>query len=186
MKIRIIFYFFSFLFLPALSLAQTTQQLTREQETWISKANRHEKNGWLYLHIEGNPEERGFQYGYLLANEIKESIRVISVTWEYQTAMKWSWLVQKAGGIFSKKVDPENLREINGMVKGMKAANISTSQDELVALNGYLELMWYWFPTIKDSLKINSPEIVKLLDTVSKKIFGESSVASIISESIFD
>ena len=161
MKIRIIFYFLSFLFLPALSPAQTTQQLTSEQETWISKANRHEKNGWLYLHIEGNPEERGFQYGYLLANEIKESIRVISVTWEYQTAMKWSWLVQKAGGIFSKKVDPENLREINGMVKGMKAANISTSQDELVALNGYLELMWYWFPTIKDSLKINSPEIVK-------------------------
>jgi hypothetical protein len=160
MKIRIIIYLFSFLFLPALSLAQTTQQLTREQETWISKANRHEKNGWLYLHIEGNPEERGFQYGYLLANEIKESIRVLSVKWEYQSALKWSWLVQKAGEILTKKVDPENLREINGMVKGMKAANISTSQDELVALNGYIELMDNWFQSVKDSLKINSPETV--------------------------
>jgi hypothetical protein len=144
-----------------LSLAQTTQQLTPEQQAWISKANHHEKNGWFYLHIEGIPEERGFQYGYLLANEIKESIRVLSVLWEYQTALKWSWLIQKAGEIFSKKVDPENLEEINGMVKGMKAANISTSQDELVALNGYLELMWYWFPAVKDSMKINSPEIVK-------------------------
>jgi hypothetical protein len=161
MKFRIILYFFSFLFLPALSLAQTTQQLTPEQETWISKANRHEKNGWLYLHIEGNPEERGFQYGYLLANEIKESIRVLSVTWEYQTALKWSWFVQKAGEILTKKVDPENLREINGMVNGMKAANISTSRDELVALNGHVELIYYWFPAVKDSLKINSPETVK-------------------------
>jgi hypothetical protein len=85
------------------SLAQTTQQLTPEQQAWISKANHHEKNGWFYLHIEGNPEERGFQYGYLLANEIKESIRVLSVLWEYQTALKWSWLIQKAGEIFSKK-----------------------------------------------------------------------------------
>jgi Phospholipase B len=161
MKIRLIFCFFSLLFLPVLSLAQTTQQLTREQETWISKANCHEKNGWLYLHIEGSPEERGFQYGYLLANEIKESIRVQSVIWEYQTALKWSWLVQKAGGILSKKVDPENLREIYGMIKGMKAANISTSQDELVAFNGYFELSDYWFPTVKDSLKINSSETVK-------------------------
>ena len=117
--------------------------MTREQEIWISKANQHEKNGWHYLHIEGNPEERGFQYGYLLANEIKESIRVLSVIWEYQSAMNWNWLVQKAGEILSNKVDPENLKEINGMVKGMKAANISTSQDELVALNGYLELLWY-------------------------------------------
>ena len=65
-----------------------------------------------------------------MAIEIKESIRILSVTWEYQNALKWSWIVQKV----SKKVDPENLREINGMVKGMKAANISTSQDELVAL----------------------------------------------------
>jgi hypothetical protein len=117
--------------------SQTKDQLTSEQKTWIAKANRHEKAGWIYLHIEGNPEERGFQYGYLLAKEIKESIRVLSVSWEYQNALKWSWLVQKAGEKLSKKTDPENLREINGMVVGMKAAGISTSQDELVALNGY-------------------------------------------------
>jgi hypothetical protein len=33
--------------------SQANYQLTNEQKTWLSKANRHEKNGWIYLHIEG-------------------------------------------------------------------------------------------------------------------------------------
>jgi hypothetical protein len=62
---------------------------TAEQNSWVSKAHRHEKNGWLYLHIEGTPKERGFQHGYLLANEIEESIRVLSESWKYQSALDW-------------------------------------------------------------------------------------------------
>lgn len=161
MNIKVVIILLSVFICSILVHSQTNNQLTNEQKEWLSKANRYEKNGWIYLHIEGNPEERGFQYGYLLANEIKESIRILSVSWEYQTALKWSWLVQKAGKILSKKVDSENLNEINGMVEGMKAANLSTSQDELVALNGFIELIDYWFPAVKDSLKINSPETVK-------------------------
>ena len=54
-----------------------------------------QKNGWIYLHIEGSPKERGFQHGYFLSKEIKESIRIISEVWKYQTAMKWSWYVDR-------------------------------------------------------------------------------------------
>jgi hypothetical protein len=53
-------------------LSEPSIPLSQEQQTWLSKANRHEKNGLIYLHIEGNPEERGFQHGYLVAREIKE------------------------------------------------------------------------------------------------------------------
>src|ERR1035437_6724192 len=76
-------------------------QPTNEQQSWLSKANRHEKNGWIYIHIEGSPEERGFQHGYLLAKEIKESIRVLSEEWHYESALDWQWLVQKAGNMFT-------------------------------------------------------------------------------------
>ncbi len=131
--------------------------LTALQQSWIAKANRHERNGWIYLHLEGAPEERGFQYGYLLAGEIKEAIRVLSVQWQYKSAMEWKWLVTKAGEILTPKVDSENLAEIDGMAEGMKSGGVETSRDELVALNGYMELMWYWWPAIKDSLKDNSP-----------------------------
>ncbi len=140
------------------SFAQTSIPLTQEQESWLANANRHDKKGWTYLHIEGTPTERGFQHGYLLAKEIKESLRVLKKKWEYQSAMEWSWYVQKAGEILTPRVDSENLAEIDGIVEGMRAAGVSTTRDEIVALNGYMELMGYWWPTIKDSLKLNSPE----------------------------
>jgi hypothetical protein len=137
---------------------QSLDSLTTEQKSCLAKSERHEKSGWIYLHIEGAPKERGFQYGYLLAKEIKEAIRVLGEEWKYQSAMEWSWLVQKATEILTVKVDSENLAEIDGMVDGMNAAGILTTRDELVALNGYMELIWYWWPTVKDSFKTNSPE----------------------------
>ncbi len=140
--------------LPA--LCQSSTLLNPEQQKWLSKANRHEKNGWTYLHIEGSPKERGFQHGYLMSDEIKEAIRVLSIEWNYQTSMDWSWLVQKGSTILTPKVDPENLAEINGIVEGMKIKGIVTSQDELVSLNGYIELMSYWWPSVKDSIHSNS------------------------------
>jgi Phospholipase B len=141
--------------------SQTISQLTSAQKTWISKANRHEKNGWIHLHIEGSPEERGFQHGYLLSREIKESIRILSEVWKYQTAMKWSWFVDRGHDILTPKTDPENLAEIDGMVEGMQAAGVSTSRDEMVSLNGYMELLNYWWPLVKDSIGVNSPDPVK-------------------------
>ena len=149
--------FFILLF-PLILIAQSTDSLTVEQQEWLTKSNRHEKGGWIYLHIEGKPDERGFQHGYLLAKEIKEAIRILGEGWRYQSAMEWPWLVQKAGEILTSKVDSENISEIDGMVNGMKAAGVTTSRDELVALNGYMELIWYWWPTVKDSFKTNSPE----------------------------
>jgi len=138
--------------------AQVDVRLSDVQKAWIARADRHEKNGWVYLHIEGAPSERGFQHGYLLAPEIQEALRVLAAGWKYRSGMEWSWLVGKAGEILTAKVDSENLAELDGMVDGMHARGLSTSRDELVALNGYMELMWYWWPRVKDSLQINSPE----------------------------
>jgi hypothetical protein len=138
--------------------SQDNNSLTKEQKTWLSKANRHEKEGWIYLHIEGTPRERGFQHGYLMSEDIKEAIRIVSTEWHYQTAMEWSWYVKKAGAILTPRVDAENLAEIDGIAEGMKNAGVITTRDELVGLNGYLELMNYWWPTVKDSVHSHSTE----------------------------
>jgi len=161
MKKKAIILLLSVFICSTLVHSQTNDQLTKEQKTWISKANRHEKNGWIYLHIEGTPEERGFQHGYFLSKEIKESIRILSEVWKYQTAMKWSWFVGRGHDILTPKTDPENLAEIDGMVEGMKASGVSTTRDEMVSLNGYMELLWYWWPLVKDSIGVNSPDPVK-------------------------
>src|SRR5665647_3129661 len=142
-------------------LPEPSIPLNKEQQSWLSKANRHEKNGWIYLHIEGSPEERGFQHGYLLSKEIKESIRILSEVWKYQTAMKWSWFVDRGHDILTTKTDPENLTEIDGMVEGMKEAGVSTTRDEIVSLNGLSELFRYLLPMMKDSIRVNVADPVK-------------------------
>jgi hypothetical protein len=152
--ISILYLLVTFSFLSAQT--QTPGNLTQEQKSWIAKAYRFEKNGWIYLHIEGTPEERGFQHGYLLANEIKEAIRCDNVEWNHETSLEWTWLVKKAGEILTPKVDSENIAEIDGIVEGMNAAGDTTSRDEIVALNGFMELDGYWWPSIKDSMNINS------------------------------
>ena len=158
MKKKGIIFIVLVLLCPVLARSQSANTLTAEQKTWLTKANRHEKNGWISLHIEGTPKERGFQHGYLLAKEIKESIRVLSESWHYQTAMEWKWLVQRAGIMFTPKIDNENMAEINGIVEGMKAAGILTTRDEIVAYNGYMELTDYWWPSVKDTISPNSPD----------------------------
>jgi len=138
--------------------AQPAAKLTQEQQAWLARADRHEKAGWIYLHIEGSPEERGFQNGYLMTNDIEESLRMLKVKWEYQSAMSWAYYLKKTGEILTPHVDAEDLAEINGIVEGMDAAGDSTTTDEIVGLNGYMELMDYWWPKVADSLRISSPK----------------------------
>ncbi len=146
------------LFLFSLSyqaMAQSRAKITPEQKAWLAKGYKFEKAGWIYLHIEGTPEERGFQHGYLLAKDIKESLRMLKRKWEYESAMSWSWYLKKAGEILTPKVDPEDLAEMDGIVEGMDAAGDSATQNEIVGLNGYMELMDYWWPQVADSLKMD-------------------------------
>ena len=39
------------------------------------KGYRYNIQGWVYIHIEGEPYERGYQYGYLASNEIIDMIK---------------------------------------------------------------------------------------------------------------
>src|SRR5674536_68685 len=158
MKKKLVLLLLAVLIYSSLAHSQNNFQLTNEQRSWLSKANRHEKNGWTYLHIEGKPEERGFQHGYLLSKEIKEALRMMNVVWQYQTAMEWQWLVQRSAKMFTPNIDAENMEEMEGIVEGMKAAGELTTRDEIIAYNGSTEFMGYWWPLVKDSISPNSPD----------------------------
>lgn len=132
-------------------------RLSTEQQAWVGRAECHEKDGWIYLHIEGAPKERGFQYGFLLAPQIGESLRVRREVWSYQSGMEWTWLVKKSAKMFTPKVDAEDRAEIDGIVEGLAAAGYKTSRDEMVAFNGYFELGGYWWP--KEKKRINDSPV---------------------------
>jgi len=63
---------------PAPVFRQEGAGATGEQERWLAKGYRYDENGWIFLHIEGEPFERGFQRGYLTANEIEEFLRTLA------------------------------------------------------------------------------------------------------------
>ena len=42
----------------------------------------YELNGWKYISIKGNARERGFAYGYLIANDFKKIQKMLEfVSW---------------------------------------------------------------------------------------------------------
>jgi hypothetical protein len=136
----------------------TTGSLSAEQSSWVSHAGRHAKEGWVYLHCEGTPRVRGFQHGYLMAREIRESLRITRGVWEYQSGMEWSWLVARAEPMILPKIDAELLEEIRGIAEGLAAAGVTTSLEEMVTYNAYVELSGYWWPEQKKKLDLHSPE----------------------------
>ncbi|HTL18030.1 MAG TPA: hypothetical protein VL793_12395, partial [Patescibacteria group bacterium] len=133
-----------------LSLAEP---LTKEQQQCVSKGHRFERHGWIYLHVEGEAKERGFQHGYLLAPEIAEGLRVSKVCWQYSSAMNWPWLVERASKMFVPHIDAENLAELQGIADGMTAAGHPATRDDLIAYNGIIELTGYWWPTELKKIK---------------------------------
>ena len=141
------------------SLGTDAPSQTEVQQSWLNKAYRHEKAGWIYVHIEGTPRERGYQYGYLLAKEIEQGIKATRTDWEYESGTKWNWLLKKSAAMFTRKIDQESLAELDGIVEGMDAAGVPSSRDEIIAYNAYLELSWYWWPEQLKKIKEGSAKL---------------------------
>jgi len=129
--------------------------LSDRQQQWLHEAERHERAGWIYLHVEGGPRERGFQHGYLLAKEIAECLRVVRAHWQHDSSMEWSWLVAHTKGFIEPGIDSENRAELQGIVDGMTAAGFPTTYDEIVTYNAELEVEGYWWPLAAKKLTDN-------------------------------
>jgi hypothetical protein len=138
--------------------SNSSPPLTGDQQSCVAKAHRAEKAGWIYIHVEGEAHDRGFQRGYLLAKEIADALHTTRISWEHQTSMEWKWAVSQAGPMFLPKVDPEDLAEIDGMVDGLRAAGYTASRDEMIAYNGYIELSGYWWPAELKKMKESAAE----------------------------
>ena len=126
--------------------------LTVKEKEWLAKAYRVDRNGWIYLHIEGEPFERGFQRGYLTANEIDECLKTTAYMEEFQTAKELDFFAKAAAKLFKGKVSKEYIEEMKGMVAGMERAGKTMTFDQMLFLNGSIDILWYWWPHEKESM----------------------------------
>jgi hypothetical protein len=140
-------------FLATLAAYLGAAPLLPAQQALLARGHRHEKAGWIYVHVEGSPRERGFQQGYLLAREIEGGLRAFRLQWEYKTGADWSYLLEHAAKAMIPRIDAEVMAELDGMAEGLAAAGIRADRVTLTAYNAFSEVLDYWWPYEKDRLK---------------------------------
>jgi len=150
------FLLLAFLLASFLSFA-APQNLTEQEKEWLAKAYRHDKNGWIFLHIEGGPFERGFQRGYLTANEIDEFLKTVAYIQEFETAKELDFFVEAASRVFKNKVSEEYIEEMKGIVTGVEKAGKRVTFEEMLFMNGFIDILWHWWPQKKQSTELYRP-----------------------------
>jgi hypothetical protein len=107
---------------------------------------RFERNGWIYVQLEGAPDRLGFQHGYLLAEEIGDLLRVLKPWLEHTTKKNWDFYRDASAKILWPKIDAEFQTELDGIVAGAAARGVKADRWDIVALNALEELPYYYVP----------------------------------------
>lgn len=85
-------------------------------------AYRYPAAGWIYLHIEGKPFERGYQHGYLMAKEIPEYLTRCAIELAGKAEERsWDAYRTSADALFLRGFDREILEEMQGIADGANA-----------------------------------------------------------------
>ncbi len=104
------------------------EEIPSSSDEWPARASvqtfgpayRYPAAGWIYLHIEGKPYERGYQHGHLMAREIPEYLaRCAAVLGSKE---QWDDYRTTANALFLRGFDQEILEEMRGIADGASDA----------------------------------------------------------------
>lgn len=115
----------------------------------LDKSYRDDKAGWIFVHLEGTPDQIGFQHGYLLAPEIDDALKAMEFYLKVGSKKDWSFFRDAARKMFWPKLDKEYQEEIEGIVEGLAANGKNYDKYDITALNGWMELDQYYLPMLK-------------------------------------
>lgn len=137
----------------ALSLALATPALAadfRPDPLSVQRdgpAYRYPQAGWIVVHIEGEPYERGVQHGKLLAPEIAAYVRCLAASQSSKApADGWKQVRTLVNALFLRRFDKEFLEEMKGIADGASAAGATFDGRaiellDVVALNCWMEVV---------------------------------------------
>ncbi|HLX61542.1 MAG TPA: C45 family autoproteolytic acyltransferase/hydrolase [Planctomycetota bacterium] len=114
---------------------------------WYGPAYCYPQAGWVVLHIEGEPHERGVQHGKLLYREIEKHIQCLATHSSPKAPNDgWDHMRTTVNALFLRHFDKEYLEEMQGIADG--AADRGAKWDgrpldltDIVALNVWAEIM---------------------------------------------
>ena len=94
----------------------------RDAVETFGPAYRYPAAGWIYLHIEGEPYERGYQHGHLMSREIPEYLKRCANL--LGSKDHWDDYRTTANTLFLRGFDRELLEEMRGIADGASDAEI--------------------------------------------------------------
>lgn len=114
------------------------------------KGFRYEQDHWRFVHIEGEPYERGFQHGYLLGPDIARCIETMQGYLLVTEGVEWDYLKAHATKQWLPALAEEWQEELRGIAEGAQArGGFPYTMEDVLTWNGREELADYWFPTVK-------------------------------------
>ena len=122
----------------------------------LAHAYRFERGGWTYVHLEGTPEQIGFQHGYLLAPEIEDTFEAIKLRDVHDTKRDWQFFRQTARQMLWPHIEEQYRQELTGIAEGLKARGVHLDVDDVVALNAFEEVPDYYVPWLNEKDKVAS------------------------------
>ncbi len=141
MKIRIMLCVAAMGWIASSARAQDPASVIR-----FEKACRYPQAGWIVLHIEGTPYERGVQHGRLMAPEIAGYVRCFARTLNAKAPNEnWRHIRTLVNALFLRKFDQEYLEEMKGIADGATAAGARFDGQaidvvDIAALNCWCEI----------------------------------------------
>jgi hypothetical protein len=128
--------------------AQTPRHARAEERTdsRLQGSRRVERDGWIYVRLEGTPERIGFQHGYLLAEEFADLLRVMPPLFQHTTKRDWEFYRKAGENMLWEGVEPEYRLEIDGIVAGLNARGVKADRWDVLAVNAAEELPYYYVP----------------------------------------
>jgi len=132
------------------------------REAWsdqrLHRAVRHAvRNGWIYVRLEGPPAMLGFQHGYMLAPEIQDAQRVISLLLERDSGKPWRFFREAARNTFWPRVENQYREELQGIAEGLNARGVMLDVWDVTALNAWLEFSPYYLKWWEKEHKVAEP-----------------------------
>ncbi len=117
-----------------------------ETVRWYGPAFRYTDKGWTFVHIEGEPYERGFQYGFLLAKEIGIFLEKLATQANPDNPrLGWDNLRTLADALMFRQYDAEFLVEMQGIADGAAKGGAAAGGKpldllDIVTLNSAVDL----------------------------------------------
>lgn len=129
------------------------------------------KNGWHQISVWGEPYERGYAHGLLLAEEIKECFNTMKFAMYDSHGLPMSFFVEASNFLFKNTIKnnfPKIFEELKGIAEGSRKNSSGISLDELILLNNLVSID-YALPYLHsnaDKVHTMSEENKKLIKSI--------------------